>query len=144
MLVFDQLNKNDTQLRVLTTLVLGGMGVLLAGLWIIQVIASKHFAENQKAQAFRTVRIPAVRGKILDRNGVALAENRPSYNVSLYLDELRNEFKGEWMRTKPAGKITRVQRVVLEAEARYRVVSNLVSQLGGILQQPCALDHEQF
>jgi penicillin-binding protein 2 len=144
MLVFDQLNKNDTQLRVLTVLVLGGMGVLLAGLWFIQVIASKHFSENQKAQAFRTVRIPAVRGKIQDRNGVALAENRPSYNVSIYLDELRGEFKGEWLRTKPNGKLNRAQRGALEAEARYRVVSNLVSQLGGILQQPVALDHDQF
>ena len=37
-------------------------------------------------------RIPAVRGKILDRNGTALAENRPTYNVSLYLDELRKSF----------------------------------------------------
>ena len=144
MLVFDQLNKNDTQLRVLTALVLGGMGLLLAGLWFIQIIASKHFSENQKAQSFRTVRIPAVRGKIQDRNGVALAENRPSYNVSLYLDQLRNQFKEEWLRTKPKGKLTRTERVALESEARYRVVSNLVSQLGGVLQQPVALDHDQF
>jgi len=42
-------------------------------------------------QSFRTVRIPAVRGKITSTaNGTALAENRPTltYNV-VYLDELR-------------------------------------------------------
>ncbi len=144
MLVFDQLNRNDSQLRVLTAFVLGGMGVLLAGLWYIQVIASKKFVENQKAQAFRTVRIPAVRGKIQDRHGATLAENRPSYNVSLYLDELRGQFKEEWARSRPKGKTTRAERAVMEAEARYRVVSNLVFHLGGTLQQPVALDRGQF
>ena len=38
------------------------------------------------------MRIPAVRGRILDRNGVALAENRPTYNLSLYLEELHKAF----------------------------------------------------
>ena len=31
-------------------------------------------------------RVPAVRGRILDRNGTPLAENRPSYDVNLYLE----------------------------------------------------------
>jgi len=56
---------------------------------------ARHYSENQKAQSFRTVRIPAIRGKILDRNGQPLAENQPSYNIRLYLDELRDQFKDE-------------------------------------------------
>jgi hypothetical protein len=67
-----------------------------------------HFSENQKAQSFRTVRIPAIRGKIQDRNGTALAENRPSYNVILYLDELRDLFRQEYAaRARPAWTPTR-------------------------------------
>ena len=126
MIVFDQLKKNDPQLRVLTWGVLAGMIILLTGLWFVQVLSYRHFNENQKSQAYRTVRIPAIRGKILDRNGNPLAENRPSYNVTLYLDELRELFKDEWRRTKPKGKLTRAQRNAFEAEARYRVARNIV------------------
>ena len=45
-----------------------------------------------QTQAYRTVRLPAMRGKILDREGRVLAENRPRYNLSLYLDDLRKPF----------------------------------------------------
>src|SRR5436190_3478360 len=134
MLIFDQLKKNDPQLRVLTWGVLIGMGILFGGLWYVQVFSHRHYAENQKAQSFRTVRIPAIRGKILDRNGQALAENQPSYNVSLYLDELRDQFKEEWQRSRPRARLTRRERIGLEAQARYRVVHNIVQNLGAGLE----------
>src|SRR5881296_1837189 len=101
MIVFDQLKKNDPHLRAVTWVVLIGMAILLAGLWWVQIISYRHYSENQKAQSFRTVRIPAIRGKILDRHGQALAENQPSYNVSLYLEELRDLFKAEWRHSQP-------------------------------------------
>ena len=69
-----------------------GLGVLLAGLWWVQVVSARDYEANLEAQSYRTVRIPAVRGRILDRNGVALAQNQPSYNVSLYLEELHKLF----------------------------------------------------
>ena len=37
-----------------------------------------------------------MRGRILDRNGVALAESQPTYNVSLYLEELRKAFESAY------------------------------------------------
>ncbi len=146
MIVFDQLKKNDPYLRALTLGVLLGMGVLLSGLWWVQIISYRHYSENQKAQAFRTVRIPAIRGKILDRHGAALAENRPSYNVILYLDELREEFKKEWRRSRPpvGAKISLPQRRGFEAQARYRVASNIVQQIGLALQLPVELPYTNF
>ena len=93
MLIFDQIKKDDPHLRVVTWCVLGGMAILLAGLWYVQVISHKHFVENQKNQSFRTVRIPAIRGKILDREGRPLADNDPKYNIGLYIEELRPLFK---------------------------------------------------
>lgn len=138
MIVFDQLKKNDPHLRALTLAVLLGVGILIAGLWWVQIISYRHYTENQKSQSFRTVRIPAIRGKILDRHGVALAENRPSYNVILYLDELRHEFRKEWSLTRPPRnvRLTLAQRRALEAQTRYRVASNVVQQVAAILQQP--------
>jgi penicillin-binding protein 2 len=167
MIVFDQLKKNDPYLRALTLAVLLGIGILVAGLWWVQIISYRHYTENQKSQSFRTVRIPAIRGKILDRQGVAVAENRPSYNVSLYLDELREEFRAEYSRSrqpqwvtnslpfwkrwlgfnpvkKQYSKLTIPQRRALEAQVRYRVASNVVQQVSTILQQPIPFTFGDF
>lgn len=167
MIVFDQLKKNDPYLRALTLAVLLGIGILVAGLWWVQIISYRHYTENQKSQSFRTVRIPAIRGKILDRQGVAIAENRPSYNVSLYLDELREEFRAEYARSrqpqwvtnslpfwkrwlgfnpvkKQYPKQTIPQRRALEAQVRYRVASNIVQQVSTILQQPVPFTFGDF
>jgi len=144
MLVFDQLKRNDVQLQVITAIVLSGILVLLTGLWWVQVFSFQRYSENQKAQAFRTVRIPAIRGKILDRNGVALAENEPSYNVNIYIDELRDLFREEYKRSRPKGKLTRAQKLALESDCHYRAVSNVVQKIGEIVGQPLFLYRSNF
>ena len=144
MLIFDQLRKSDSQLRVITWGVLLGVWILLAGLWYVQVFSFRRYTDNQKAQAFRTVRIPGIRGKILDRNGQPLAENRPSYNLSIYIGELRELFKVEWKKSKPTRKLTKSERIALESDSRYRVFSNVVQQLSEIVQQPLQITREQF
>src|SRR3954466_14505639 len=144
MLVFDQLRRADSQLRVITWGVLAGFCVLTAGLWYVQVFSFRRYTDNQKAQAFRTVRIPGIRGKILDRNGDSLAENRPSYNLTIYIDELRDLFKAEWKRARPKRKLNKVERIALESEARYRVFSNVVQQLSEMVQQPLPVTREEF
>src|SRR3954467_316973 len=106
MLVFDQLKKNDPQLRLLTAGVLFGFCVLLAGLWWVQIVSAQDYQQHLETQAFRTVRIPAVRGKILDRNGATIAENAPNYSVSLYLDDLRDDFKKEYSRLRNTKLVT--------------------------------------
>ena len=92
MLVFDQLKRNDPQLRTVSVVVLAGLGILLAGLWWVQIVSARDYQTSLEVQSFRSVRIPAVRGSILDCNRQILAENRPNYNVSLYLEELRRPF----------------------------------------------------
>jgi penicillin-binding protein 2 len=171
MLIFDQLKKDDPQLRLVAVLVLGGLGVLLAGLWWVQVVSAREYQANLETQSFRTVRIPAVRGRILDRNGVTLAENRPTYNVSLYLDEMRNAFDAvylakaararreltqqqEDLRRKLNRRLTKQERRQflftqkekgrLRQEARYEVASNVVSQVSLRLRQPLWLDATNF
>src|SRR5690349_9726061 len=92
MLVIDELKKNDPQLRLVALMLAAGLFVLLAGLWWVQVVSAREYQAHLDTQAYRTIRVPAVRGKILDRNGHVLAENRPRYNLSLYLDDLRKQF----------------------------------------------------
>src|SRR6266542_143102 len=104
MIVFDELKKSDPTLRTLVVVMLAGLFVLLAGLWWVQIVSARDYQAHLETQSFRTVRIPAVRGKILDRNGIVLAENRAAYNVSLYLEELRKPFAAA-----AAEKITRAR-----------------------------------
>jgi penicillin-binding protein 2 len=168
MLVFDQLKKNDPQLRLLALMVVAGLFVLLAGLWWVQVVSSRDYQQHLETQASRTVRIPAMRGKILDRSGTnVLAENQPRYNVSLYLEELREQFQKEYARSRPRHVVTnslpfwrrwlgssavstqyvKLRKDQLDALAwtcRYQVASNAVAQLSQRLQLPMALDFTNF
>jgi len=155
MLIFDQLRKNDRQLQVLAVTVLSGLGLLLLGLWQVQVLSAKRYQTSQINQSFRTVRIPAIRGKVFDANGTALAENRPCYNVNLYLDELRPYFQSQYGRAKNyvlsefkrSGvnpKLSPVQITELGKQTRYQVVSNLVLRATSILQTPLILDQKEF
>ena len=98
MLIFDELKKNDPQLRLVALVLAAGLFILLAGLWWVQVVSARDYQATWKPNPFAPCAFPAVRGKILDRNGRVLAENRPHYNVSLYLDDLRKQFDAAYGR----------------------------------------------
>lgn len=87
MLVFDQLNRRGNELRWLAWTMIAGMLILLGGLCYVQVLSSNHYVRSQNTQYYRTVRMPALRGRILDRHGAPLAENRIRYDLSLYLED---------------------------------------------------------
>jgi penicillin-binding protein 2 len=65
--------------RVVATLLLLLMGVF----WHLQVNRGRHYQRLSENNRVRTVTIAAPRGRLLDRHGQALVENRPSYNVIL-------------------------------------------------------------
>lgn len=144
MLVFDQLKRNDRPTWVLTLLVSAAMGILLAGLWYLQVVTNKQYEESQKNQSSRRVRYPALRGNILDRNGTALAENRPSYNVNLYLEELSGQFQEAFSNARLGRKLSRTELDALGRRTRYQVVSNAVFEVGEMFHQPLILDEGRF
>ncbi len=168
MLVFDQLKKDDPQLRVLAMVVFAGLFILLIGLWWVQLISTRHYREKLEIQSIRTVRIAAVRGKILDREGRALAENRPTYNVDLYLHELSTNFHTAYVaslarvrthlmaeKEKQLGRqltkkekkqfaVPRTLKDELQQQTRYAVVSNLVAVLSSRLQEPISLSEKAF
>jgi len=171
MLILDELKKNDPQLRLVAGMLAAGLFILLAGLWWVQVVSAREYQGHLDTQTYRTVRLPALRGKILDREGRVLAENRPSYNLSLYLDDLRKQFKAagdaeyasatnaraqfiaakEKQLGRPLTKAERKQFAFttsrmeqLRAQARYRVASAVVSQVGRKLDLPLALDPAKF
>lgn len=81
--------REHTRLRRLKIFILSALGILVIALWHIQVGHGAHYADNLEQQSVRRVRIPGVRGKIYDRQGVCLADNAPNYGIALYLEELQ-------------------------------------------------------
>jgi penicillin-binding protein 2 len=151
MLVVDQLKRGDPRLRWLAIGVLVGMVVLATGLWFVQVVNYKRYEENLRTQSFRTVRIPAVRGRIMDRNGVILAESRPSYNVNLYLEELRPTFQRQYSNNiyharqeNPKLKLALEQKIELGRVARFQVANGLVNRVSNSLKTPLVLSEKEF
>jgi len=171
MFIFDQLRTDDAHLRAVAVTVLAGLGILLGGLWWVQVVSADEYRTRLERQSFRTVRIPAVRGQILDRNGRALAESRPTYNISLYCEELHDTFDAVYAekatRARATLKLalqerenqlhrkltkaerrpflfTAAQRNALRREARCEVASNVVAQVSQRLRQPLSLAVTNF
>jgi penicillin-binding protein 2 len=152
MLIVDQLRKDDARLRVLAMVVLAGMALLAAGLWRLQVLAARRYVRSEESQSVRLVRVPAARGRILDRNGIPLAENRPRYDVQLYLEELRPAFAYEYTNGvlpafragNPGVKASGEQRRQLQEWARLRVYSNTVTRVAQALGTPIEVSAEKF
>ena len=77
------------RIRLLLGLILSLQGAILASLWNLQVVQGHTFQDEISVQSLRRVRHPGQRGLIVDRNGVVLADNRPSVGIALYPEELR-------------------------------------------------------
>ncbi|MBO7166136.1 MAG: penicillin-binding protein 2 [Kiritimatiellae bacterium] len=67
-----------------------GFLVLAIALFRIQVRDVAEFTESQVKQTFRSMQVPGLRGRILDRNGVALADLRPSHDIVCNLEEFHS------------------------------------------------------
>src|SRR5437667_1192478 len=76
------------RIQFLALLMLMGTGALGLRLWWIQVAHGAEWTAQLRGSSQATVRIPSVRGEIKDRNGVALVQNRASYEVDFYLPEM--------------------------------------------------------
>lgn len=171
MVTLDPFHRGNPQLKLLAAVMFAGLAVLVAGLWWLQVVKRKEFQSSLETQSYRTTRIPAARGNILDRKGRILAESRPCYNLNLYLEEIRPRFGEMYDRLKPyvlaslkaqreayqarvhreltAAERRRFQlrgnlKAKLERTARYLAASNLVAEIAATLQIPLTLDPEEF
>lgn len=172
MLIFDQLKKNDPQLRLVAVMLTAGLLILLAGLWWVQVVSARTYQNHLETQSYRTIRLPAVRGKILDCTGTnVLAENRPRYNLCLNLDALSQKFEAAFKRVKRQALAEQKQRVAerekllgrslskverrqmaitteeleqLARQTRLQVVAEVVGDVSRRMDEPIALDPAKF
>ena len=67
--------------------IVGMVGVLLLGFWKLQVIDSDKYSQWAERNRVRSIPIIAPRGRMLDRDGRVLVDNRPSFSVLLLRDD---------------------------------------------------------
>ena len=87
----------DLRIYVALTLMIAAYLLLLGSLWRLQVAQVSRFEDRIQIQSLRRVRLPGIRGKIFDRNGLCLADNRPTYSIALFLENIR--CSGPWSNT---------------------------------------------
>ena len=81
--------------------VLGGviilcMAAICLRLWFVQVRLADYYRGKIKGASQVTVRLPAVRGEIRDRNGVPLVTNRVTYDVDFYFPDLVSGYRQQY------------------------------------------------
>ncbi len=66
------------------------LALLGVRLYYLQVVRGEYFAERAENQRIRLIPIPAPRGAIFDRNGKILVDSRPTFNVVLSNEPIKN------------------------------------------------------
>lgn len=93
-----------TALQILLTLAFVGVALCY---WRIQVIQGPGYAERAESNQSRHVVLRAPRGVMLDRNGVLMVDNRPSYDAIVLREEVPKG-TGEMEIVRRAAQILRI------------------------------------
>jgi len=119
-------------LQFLGFLMLLGLGALGGRLWWVQVARGAEWTARIRGSSEATVRIPSIRGEIRDRNGVALVQNRASYEVDFYLPEMVKGFRqryGQPPLTEYRGTISGMPKDLKEPDIVKIVNGGIVPRL---------------
>jgi len=118
--------------------------VLACGLGYQQIYRGAIHHEEERQQNERRVIVPGPRGNIFDRNGKLLVGNRPRFAVVLYLDELRAEFRKEFIRIRNNYRLTGDQDLPTSAQleriAHVSVVKRYMDQVNEFLGRSEVVD----
>lgn len=118
--------------------------ILAGGLAYQQLIRTDSFHESERIQNQRRILVPGPRGNIYDRDGKPLVANRPRFAVTLYLGELRKDYRTEYIRIRKAyresGDKDLPSSSQMERIARFTVVQRYLDQINRVLGRSETLD----
>lgn len=89
MRIYEDLRDVQARLLIVQRVVASLLMLLIGVFWHLQVNRGRHYQRLSEKNRVRTVRLVAPRGRILDRHGRVLVENRPSFNVMLAAERVR-------------------------------------------------------
>jgi penicillin-binding protein 2 len=115
------------------TLRVGMLGVLLLvvfaalflRLWALQVLAGTKYVDQAAANSYRTVRVQAPRGSIVDRNGHPLVVNHAATAVQLWPADLPKVYNERYAELR---RLSRLARVPL-----YEIAAGIKARRGDML-----------
>ena len=130
--------------------VIVGFVALVGRLWQLQVMRGESYYERTVSNVVKERYLPSVRGKILDRKGVALADNRPAFNIYATPKQWKPETRAEIARLLGLSDVELIKiderlalgkkrdakrpMLILEDQGRDRaaLVSQMLSRLPGV------------
>jgi len=77
----------QARLAIASYIIVGMIGVLLLGFWKLQVIDADKYSSLAERNRVRSIPVIAPRGRMLDRDGRVLVDNRPAFSVLLLRDD---------------------------------------------------------
>lgn len=116
-------------LAVIMMLALGAVGFRL---WYVQIARGAEYSAKIASGSKVTVRIPAVRGDILDRNGIPLVQNRASFDVDFYLPDMVRSYrdqKGGTPQVTYRGTVHNMPKEMKEADVARIVSETIIPRL---------------
>ena len=84
------------EIWVMGAVILICMLAVCVRLWWVQVRLADYYRSKIKGASQVTVRLPAVRGEIRDRNGLSLVTNRVTYDVDFYFPDLVSGYREKY------------------------------------------------
>jgi penicillin-binding protein 2 len=81
-----QLSEHDPtqfkqRFKIAIIIILIGLSILILRMWYLQVIKGDELGQRSKNNSIRLRKINASRGLIIDRNGVVMVDNQPSFDL---------------------------------------------------------------
>ncbi len=101
-------------------------------LWYVQIARGAEYTAKVASGSRITVRIPAVRGDILDRNGIPLVQNRASFDVDFFLPDMVRAYReshGSVPMHTFRGTVRNMQKDMSEADVRRIVADEIIPRL---------------
>ncbi len=89
------MDPSSRKILVVGGIVSAAMALLVLRMGYVQIVKGADYRARIKGHSQLTVRLPAVRGEICDRNGIPLVENRASMEVEFYLPDIVRAWKEE-------------------------------------------------
>ncbi len=91
------MKKGTPIFRILTLAIIttACLGAIVARLWWVQIARGDYYTAKVQGGSRVSVRLPAVRGEIMDRNGIPLVENRKSFEIDFYLPDIVRAYRKE-------------------------------------------------
>jgi len=92
------------RLKIIFGIFAVGFVYILVGLVLRQLVEANKFQDQYETQSRRLVILPPARGRIYDRHGYVLVDNRVRWSVRANLADLEPEFRAEYRKLLAAEK----------------------------------------